>query len=117
LRDVAALAPRLARAADAAVTPPAGPAWRLDSSGPGTLDGLGLMHAARHLAPLDPGDVRLAVRPAGPNFKDVLGALGMYPGEVTLGTEAAGVITDLAPDVPRFAVADRVLGIAPDAFG
>ncbi|KJS51599.1 hypothetical protein VM98_36265, partial [Streptomyces rubellomurinus subsp. indigoferus] len=25
-----ALAPRLARAADAALTPPAGPAWRLD---------------------------------------------------------------------------------------
>ncbi|KJS57894.1 type I polyketide synthase, partial [Streptomyces rubellomurinus] len=117
LRDGAALAPRLARAADAALTPPAGPAWRLDSSGPGTLDGLALLPAPRALAPLAPGQVRIAVRAAGLNFKDVLGALGMYPGEVTLGTEAAGVITELAPDVTRFAVGDRVLGIVPDAFG
>ncbi|KJS51455.1 hypothetical protein VM98_37090, partial [Streptomyces rubellomurinus subsp. indigoferus] len=95
LRDGAALAPRLARAADAALTPPAGPAWRPDSSGPGTLDGLALLPAPRALASPASGQARIAVRAAGLNSTDVPGALGMYPGEVPLGTGAAGAITEL----------------------
>ncbi|MFE9425685.1 type I polyketide synthase [Kitasatospora sp. NPDC006697] len=117
VREGLVLAPRLARAADSALTPPAGTAWRLDTAEPGTLEGLALLPAPQALAPLAPGQVRVAVRAAGLNFKDVLGALGMYPGEVVLGTEGAGVVTETAPDVTRFAVGDRVLGIIPGAFG
>ena len=32
------------------------------------------------------------MRAGGLNFRDVLIALGMYPGEATLGSEGAGVV-------------------------
>ncbi|HTZ44616.1 MAG TPA: SDR family NAD(P)-dependent oxidoreductase [Jatrophihabitans sp.] len=116
VRDGLLTAPRLARAADDALTAPAG-VWRLDTAGPATLDSLVLRPAPEATAPLQPGQVRVAVRAAGLNFKDVLGALGMYPGEVSLGTEGAGVVVEVGPGVDRFAAGDRVLGILPGAFG
>src|SRR5262249_50314331 len=64
------------------------------------------------------GQVRIAVRAAGLNFRDVLNALGMYPGEAgPLGLEGAGIVTEVAPDVTRFAPGDRVMGVFPCAFG
>ncbi|MFF1797756.1 MDR/SDR family oxidoreductase, partial [Kitasatospora sp. NPDC058263] len=82
-----------------------------------TLDSLALVPADTADRPLEPGQVRVAVRAAGLNFRDVLMALGMYPGEVVLGSEGAGIVTEVAPDVTEFASGDRVVGMFFHAFG
>ena len=85
---------------------------RVELVRPGTLDGLELRSCAS--APLRPDEVRLRVLAAGINFRDVLLALGMYPGaDVPLGAECAGVITEVGTAVTEFKVGDRVLGFAP----
>ena len=41
----------------------------------------------------------MAVAAVGVNFRDVLVALGMYPGGGELGAEGAGVVTEVGPGV------------------
>ncbi|MEV8633593.1 SDR family NAD(P)-dependent oxidoreductase, partial [Streptosporangium sp. NPDC051023] len=89
--------------------------WRLDVAPRGTLDGLTFTAADRE--PLGTGQVRIAVRAAGLNFRDVLIALDVYPGAAEMGNEAAGVVTEIGPEVSDLAVGDRVFGIVPGAFG
>ncbi len=110
---------RLTRAtADEALVAPEGePAWRLGTRGPGTLEGLALLPSPGALAPLPPGHVRIETRAAGLNFRDVLMALGMYPGEISIGNEGAGVVTEVGPGVTRFAPGDRVMGLFEGAGG
>ncbi|WP_344521074.1 type I polyketide synthase, partial [Paractinoplanes durhamensis] len=62
------------------------------------------------------GQLRLSVRAAGLNFRDVLVGLGMVPDQVGMGGEGAGVVTEVGPGVSGFAVGDRVFGIFRDAF-
>ncbi|PNG94172.1 type I polyketide synthase [Streptomyces malaysiensis] len=115
VRAGAMFAPRLTRDS-AELTPPDG-AWRLSVAEPGTVDGLRLEPAPEALAPLKSGEVRIAVRAAGLNFRDVLIALGTYPGAASIGNEGSGVIVETGPDVPGLAVGDRVFGLIADAFG
>ncbi|WP_067186442.1 type I polyketide synthase [Microtetraspora niveoalba] len=119
LRDGVLLAARLVRAAVPVGLPvPAGAAeWRLDTRRPGTLENLHFVATGQAGQPLGPGLVRLSVRAAGLNFRDVLGALGMYPGDVVLGGEAAGVVLEVGPGVEGLAPGDRVFGLCQGAFG
>jgi NADPH:quinone reductase-like Zn-dependent oxidoreductase/SAM-dependent methyltransferase len=88
---------------------------RLEIPVRGVLDNLTLAPATRR--PPEPGEVEIRVRAAGLNFRDVLNALGMYPGNAgPLGTECAGEIISLGPGVKRFNVGDRVVAIVPGAF-
>ncbi|WP_378730009.1 SDR family NAD(P)-dependent oxidoreductase [Nocardia brasiliensis] len=90
-----------------------GGAWRLTQHSKGTLtgDNLSLVAAARTAEPLAPGQVRIGLRAAGVNFRDVLIVLGMYPDpEASIGGEGAGVVLEVAADVTEFAVGDRVMG-------
>ncbi|MCZ7438220.1 SDR family NAD(P)-dependent oxidoreductase [Micromonospora sp. WMMC241] len=109
---------RLRRVEPAAdLVPPAGTDhWRLALPENGTLDQLALVPSGAD-APLAPGQVRLSVRAAGLNFRDVLAALGMYPGRVDLGAEVAGVVLEVAPDVATLRPGDRVFGLCPASFG
>ncbi|MFD0689615.1 type I polyketide synthase [Actinomadura fibrosa] len=111
------LVPRMAPVREpAAPVPPSGePAWRLAPSPDATLDVVAVA-CPEALAPLGPGQVRVGVRAAGINFKDVLIALGMDPGPL-LGSEGAGVVLDAAPDVTGLAPGDRVMGLFGGAFG
>ncbi|MFF9625781.1 beta-ketoacyl synthase N-terminal-like domain-containing protein, partial [Streptomyces griseosporeus] len=111
--------PRLTRAsADDALVPPAeAPAWRLAASGDGTLDGLSLVPYEEALRPLAEGEVRLGIRAAGLNFRDVVVALGMVESPHGLGWEAAGVVLETGPGVTRLAVGDRVMGLVPGSYG
>ncbi|MEO3845056.1 SDR family NAD(P)-dependent oxidoreductase, partial [Streptomyces sp. B22F1] len=103
---------------DPPLTPPADAgAWRLDTATPGTIESLRLLPAPEASAPLAPGTVRVSVRAAGLNFRDVLMALGMYPGEQIMGSEGAGVVTEVGPGVTDLAPGDRVLGLLPHSFG
>ncbi|MFD9720100.1 type I polyketide synthase [Streptomyces sp. NPDC059076] len=119
LRAGAAYVPRLTRrtAHDALLLAPGAHAWRLASGGAGTLDDLALTENPTATAPLEEGQVRIAVRAAGANFRDALIAVGMYPGGAALGSEAAGIVVETGPGVTRLAPGDRVFGMVPEAFG
>ncbi|MDT5222473.1 MAG: polyketide synthase 7, partial [Mycobacterium sp.] len=94
--------------ASSALQLPAGN-WRLVAGGGGTLEDLVLQsHAPAELAA---GQVRVAVSAVGVNFRDVLVALGMYPGGGELGVEGAGIVTGLGSGVTGLAVGDRVMGL------
>ncbi|KNB50933.1 hypothetical protein AC230_19325 [Streptomyces caatingaensis] len=109
---------RLARVGRPALLPPAdATAWHLETSGRGTLENLYFAPGDEADAPLEEGQVRIAVRAAGLNFRDVLNALGMYPGESPLGLEGAGVVLETGPGVRRFKAGDRVFGLFGNAFG
>ena len=72
--------------------------YQLQTRRKGTLDALYLAPAERG-AP-GPGEVQIEVRASGLNFRDVLNALGMYPGEAgPLGSECAGEVVSLGEGV------------------
>ncbi|MFF2014307.1 beta-ketoacyl synthase N-terminal-like domain-containing protein, partial [Streptomyces sp. NPDC058195] len=114
LRSGGALAPRLSHAEAPEV--PAGEAWRLGVAEEGSLEGLALVSSDAD-RPLAAHEVRVGVRAAGLNFRDVLIALGMYPGEAPLGSEAAGVVLETGSGVTDLAPGDRVMGLVLDSFG
>ncbi|MFC8158653.1 beta-ketoacyl synthase N-terminal-like domain-containing protein [Streptomyces cinereoruber] len=117
VRDGGVYAPRLVRAdraPEVLVPPKDTPFWRLDVHSSGTLGNLALLPAPEAGAPLGHGEVRVRVRAAGLNFRDVLVGLGMYPGdEARIGGEAAGVVLETGPGVTSVAVGDRVMGLFP----
>jgi polyketide synthase 12 len=92
--------------------------WRLAVTARGTVDNLVLAGSEDGWAPLRTGQVRVAVRAAGVNFRDVLNVLGMYPGEAgLLGLEGAGVVLQTGPEVTGLAVGDQVMGLFSGSFG
>ncbi|MBD3010240.1 SDR family NAD(P)-dependent oxidoreductase [Streptomyces sp. 5-10] len=111
--------PRLAEHAPLpALTVPAGAeAWSVDLDSAHTLDDLGIVPAPDALAPLGEGQVRLAVRAMGVNFREVLVALDVVPGgDRPAGGEAAGVVTEVGPGVTGLSVGDRVMGLVTGAY-
>ena len=119
IRAGAILAPRLARARSAGrlAVPEGVSAWRLQTGGGGTLEDLSLVPAPELAGALEPGQVRVGVRAAGLNFRDVLIALGVYPGEASIGGEGAGVVLELGAEVEGLAIGDRVMGLLAGGFG
>jgi acyl transferase domain-containing protein/NADPH:quinone reductase-like Zn-dependent oxidoreductase/acyl carrier protein len=87
---------------------PAG-GWRLAAGGGGTLEDVVVTPAEP--VELSAGQVRVAVAAVGVNFRDVLVALGMYPGGGELGAEGAGVVVEVGAGVEGLAVGDAVLGL------
>ncbi|WP_156675650.1 MULTISPECIES: SDR family NAD(P)-dependent oxidoreductase, partial [unclassified Mycobacterium] len=83
--------------------------WRLAAGDAGTLEDLAVQSGPP--AELAAGQVRVAVAAAGVNFRDVLVALGMYPGAAQLGAEGAGLVTEIGAGVTDLAVGDAVMGI------
>ncbi|HEY7146158.1 MAG TPA: beta-ketoacyl synthase N-terminal-like domain-containing protein, partial [Streptosporangiaceae bacterium] len=117
VRDGVAYGRRLVRPSGGLARPAGGGAWRLEPGGGGTLDGLALVACPGAAAPLGAGQVRVAVRAAGLNFRDVLIGLGMYPGGGEIGGEVAGVVTETGPGVGGLVVGERVAGLASGGFG
>ncbi|WP_425270857.1 SDR family NAD(P)-dependent oxidoreductase [Mycobacterium nebraskense] len=89
--------------------PEAPSVWRLAAGDAGTLEDLAVQSGPP--AELAAGQVRVAVAAAGVNFRDVLVALGMYPGAAQLGAEGAGLVAEIGPGVTDLAVGDAVMGI------
>ncbi|PIB76228.1 sulfolipid-1 biosynthesis phthioceranic/hydroxyphthioceranic acid synthase [Mycobacterium celatum] len=83
---------------------------------PGDLESMELV--ARDRVPPGPGKIEVAVSASSINFADVLVAFGRYPaieGHLPqLGTDFAGVVTAVGPDVTDHKVGDRVGGLSPD---
>ncbi len=95
------------------VLPPEVP-LRLESRERGHLDTLGF--APFSLPPCGPGEALIEVRAAGMNFRDVLKALALYPGEAPdariYGDEVGGIVKAVGPGVTHIAPGDRVFGLA-----
>ena len=122
IRDGAALAARLVHVDSGSVlAPPAGASeWRLQAGGGGTLEDLQMVAAPDAAAPLQQGEVRIAVRAAGLNFRDVVVALGLIslrPGEDLIGSEGAGVVLEVGAGVEGLEPGDRVMGLLLGSFG
>ena len=81
----------------------------------GTLEQLQWRQSLRQ--PLKLGEVEIQVQAAGLNFRDVLNALGLYPGDAgALGLECVGEVVALGDDVRDIQVGDSVMAIAPASF-
>ncbi len=100
---------------DASPAVPDSEDYQLQTRRKGTLDALYLAPAERR-APAS-GEVQIEVRASGLNFRDVLNALGMYPGEAgALGVECSGVVIGVGPGVDGLSVGDAVMALAPGSF-
>ncbi|MHB1329952.1 MAG: acyltransferase domain-containing protein, partial [Gemmatimonadales bacterium] len=63
------------------------------------------------------GEVEIEVRAAGLNFRDVLNALGMYPGDAgPLGSECSGLIVGVGEGVEGLSPGDRVVAFAAESI-
>jgi acyl transferase domain-containing protein/NADPH:quinone reductase-like Zn-dependent oxidoreductase/SAM-dependent methyltransferase/acyl carrier protein len=81
----------------------------------GTLDHLELIEVPR-VAPENNG-IEVKVQACGLNFRDVLNALGRYPGDPgALGDECAGEIVRVGSNVKEFSPGDRVITMAAGSF-
>jgi len=90
---------------------------RLESCERGHLDTLRFAPFA--MPNCGPGEVLIDVKAAGMNFRDVLKALALYPGEAPdariFGDEVGGIVTFVGEGVTHVGPGDRVFGLA--AFG
>lgn len=97
------------------LVPPHGP-FRLESRPRGLLANLTLVPTRRY--PPAPGEVEIRVHATGLNFRDVIGALGLYPGDPgPLGSECAGHVVAVGEGVISPRVGEAVMAIAPGCFG
>ncbi len=87
---------------------------RLESRERGHLDTLRFVPFA--LPACEAGQVLIEVKAAGMNFRDVLKALALYPGEAPdariFGDEVAGVVKAVGAGVNHVAPGDKVFGLA-----
>jgi acyl transferase domain-containing protein/NADPH:quinone reductase-like Zn-dependent oxidoreductase len=93
------------------------PSWRLRTEGGGVVDGIDAVPDPDQWRALEPREIRVAVRAAGVNFRDVLMCVGMYPEPGNIGNEGSGVVLEVGPDVEGMVPGDRVMGLFPGAFG
>lgn len=93
---------------------PAAPCFRLEPSS-GVLNELSFQPIARKEP--GPGEIEIRVKATGLNFRDVLSALGKYPGNPgPLGRECAGTVSAVGEGVEGLAYGDHVLAIAAGSF-
>ncbi len=108
-RYVARLAQGVLRSVDAM------PPRRLEIMERGILENLQLNVVPREAPGV--GEVEIRVYATGLNFRDVLNALGMYPGDPgPLGNECSGVITAVGEGVDDLFVGDEVVTMIDRSF-
>lgn len=88
---------------------------QLQITKPGSLDSLKWQTIPR-LQPTD-NEIAIEVKASGLNFRDVMVALGLYPGDNQfLGLECAGKVVAVGQNVFDFQIGDRVMAIAAHSF-
>ncbi|MEU4625088.1 SDR family NAD(P)-dependent oxidoreductase, partial [Actinoplanes sp. NPDC023801] len=119
VRGAEVFAPRLTRAypATSLTLPGSAEPWRVVPGTDGALSSLGFAEVPEVSAALAAGEVRISVRATGVNFRDVLLGLGVYPEpDAVMGSEGAGVVVEVGPEVTGLAVGDRVFGLFHGGF-
>lgn len=92
--------------------------YRLQTDKPGVLANLSLNETPRP----DPGpdEVEVRVRAGGVNFRDVMKALGIYPGNpidlLWFGDDFAGIVERVGENVKHLRPGDEVAGMSPYIF-
>lgn len=90
---------------------PPSEAYYLNITKRGLFDNLVLEKTERKI--VGKGQVEIAVKASGLNFRDVLNVLGQYPGDPGLpGSECSGIVTHVGEGVKHIKVGDEVI-----AFG
>ncbi|MBD2208741.1 SDR family NAD(P)-dependent oxidoreductase [Nostoc linckia FACHB-104] len=106
---------RLTRTGETQPEIPQNQPFTLTISQRGTLENLTFAPTARRSP--DAGEVEIRVRATGLNFRDLLNALDLYPGDPgSLGGECAGEIVAIGTGVTGWKVGDAVVAIAPASF-
>lgn len=117
LRDGVVLIPRLESPHAPTLVPPTEDSWQLSPTTRTSPDDLTLVPNPDALRPLGENEVRVKVRAAGLNFRDVLITLGMVPENgVPMGIEGAGTVTAIGTGVHDLAIGDQVMGYFGGAF-
>ncbi len=92
--------------------------YRLEIDKPGVLQNLSLNITPR-IDP-GPGEIEILVKAGGINFRDVMKALGMYPGNPVdirwFGDDVSGTVVRVGEGVTDLKPGDNVVGMAPYAF-
>jgi amino acid adenylation domain-containing protein len=92
--------------------------YRVESDRPGVLTNLSLNETVRR-APRA-GEVEVKIRAGGINFRDVMKALAMYPGNpidlLWFGDDFAGTVLRVGEGVTDLQPGDEVAGMAPYSF-
>ncbi|MEL7407817.1 MAG: SDR family NAD(P)-dependent oxidoreductase [Cyanobacteria bacterium J06558_2] len=88
--------------------------FKLKIAQKGNLDSLTFEAVTRRSPGL--GEVEIRVKATGMNFRDVLIALDIYPGEPILGGDCAGEIVAVGTGVTGLKVGDSVIAMAPGSF-
>lgn len=113
VEDELTLRSRNAVEANGTITP-----YRLQTGKPGVLTRLSLNETHRNDPQADEIEVR--VMAGGINFRDLMKAMGMYPGNpvdlLWFGDDFSGVVERIGKNVKDLAPGDRVTGLAPYSF-
>lgn len=92
--------------------------YRLQIDTPGILTNLSLNETSRREP--GPGEIEISVKAGGINFRDVMKALGMYPGNPIdvrwFGDDFSGTIVRVGEGVHDLKPGDNVAGMAPYCF-
>jgi len=89
---------------------------------PGTPGNFGSLtfREAERVSP-GPGQVQIEARAVALNFRDLMIAVGMYPPSpgvpTVMGSDYAGVVTEIGEGVTRFNPGDRVMALSAGALG
>src|SRR5690625_6139012 len=119
LRSGEVLIPRLVKADGGGQPAPPDALWRLDTREPGSLEHLEMLPVPEAEGDLGPHEVRVAVRAAGVNFRDVVVALGLVERDTNtgIGFEGSGIVLEVGSEVVGLTPGERVLGMFDGAFG
>ena len=86
---------------------------------PGNFGALTFREVAR-VSP-GPGQVQIEARALALNFRDLMIAMGMYPPSpgvpTVMGSDYAGVVSEIGEGVTRFSPGDRVMALSAGALG
>ena len=92
--------------------------YRLQIDKPGILTNLSLNLTTRREP--DPDEIEIKIKAGGINFRDVMKALGMYPGNPVdvkwFGDDFSGEVVRVGSNVKDLKAGDNVVGMAPYCF-